>query len=112
MVAATAAIRPLIVAEPMLRAPRPEIVPSSSTAFSLGGGGGAAAATAAAGSAGPGTTTAATRVLGGGSLNHASSAATLTSARSTITRTLRGPPWLPDSIANGSHTPPTCWYPP
>src|SRR5215510_16159737 len=37
IVAATAAIRPLIVAEPMLRASRPEIVPPSNAAFSVGG---------------------------------------------------------------------------
>src|SRR5262249_45241330 len=45
---ATAAIRPLIAAEPMLRESSPESVPASRTAFSLGGGGGAAAATALA----------------------------------------------------------------
>src|SRR5262249_7692506 len=103
----TAAIRPLIVAEPMLRAPRPEIVPPSSTAFSVGAGGGAAAAVALD-SAGPATITAATRVLGGGSLNHASSSGTLTSMRSTVTRTPRGAPGGPESIVNGNHTPATC----
>src|ERR1043165_9411582 len=42
---ATAAIRPLIAAEPMLRAPSPKIVPPSNTGRSLGAGGGATAAT-------------------------------------------------------------------
>src|SRR5262245_61657360 len=106
--AATAAIRPLIAADPMLRASRPEIAPVSSAAFSVGAGGGVAA-TAAVVSAVPATITAATRVLGGGSLNHASSRGTLTSARSTWMRLPRAPPGRPDSIANGNHTPATCW---
>src|SRR5262249_20208056 len=66
---ATAAIRPLIAAEPMLRASRPESTPASRPAFSVGGGGGAPAATAPA-SAGPAASTAAPRVLAPGSLDH------------------------------------------
>src|SRR5438270_13631331 len=38
---ATADTRPLIVADPMLRAPRPEMTPSSKEAFCAAGGGGA-----------------------------------------------------------------------
>src|SRR6185312_15259401 len=52
LTAATAAIRPLIAAEPMLRAPRPAIVALSITAARDGGGGVAAVAPAL--SAGPG----------------------------------------------------------
>src|SRR6185503_9370414 len=46
--AATAAIRPLIAAEPMLRAPSPESALASITAFSLAAGGRAAATAASA----------------------------------------------------------------
>src|SRR3954468_11535406 len=105
---ATAAIRPLIVAEPMLRAPSPEITPPSRIARSVGAGG-ATAAAIARGSPGPAVITAATGVFGAGSLNHASSAATLASARSMVMWLLRGPPLPPDSNANGNHTPLTCW---
>src|SRR3954469_1958264 len=104
---ATAAIRPLSVPEPMLRAPRPEITPPSKIGRSVAAAGGATLATAFD-TAGPGKITAATRGLGGGTLNHASSTGTLTSARSTRMRLLRGPPGLPVSIANGIHTPLTC----
>src|ERR1041384_8234493 len=104
---APAAIRPLIVADPMLRASSPEIVPPSNVGRSLEATGGATLATALA-AAGPGKITAAMRVLGGGSLNHASSTGTLTSARSIRIRLPRAPPGLPVSIANGNHTPLTC----
>src|SRR5689334_15234109 len=102
--AATAATRPLIAAEPMLRAPTPETVPASTIAGAFFAGG---AATGATLSGGPAITTRVTPCAG--SLNQPSSTGTLISARSTVTRNVRGPPLLPLSTENGTHTPPTCW---
>ena len=59
-------------------------------------------------SAGPGTMTRVIATFGPGSLNHPSSTAALTSARTTVIRLLRGLPLVPLSIENGSHTPATC----
>src|ERR1044071_7569732 len=87
-------MRPLIVAEPMLRAPSPDSAPPSNATFSPEGGGGGLTEASLA-SPGDGVTTAATRVLGGGSLNHASSTAPLASARSTMMRAARGAPLAP-----------------
>src|SRR6185503_13914595 len=105
---ATAAIRPLIAAEPMLRAPRPEIAPASIAAGAVGAGG----ATTAGGvlSAGPAMTTCPAVLLG--SLNQPSSTGTLTSARSKWMCEGRGSPGAPDSIESGRHTPATCAYSP
>src|SRR5262245_58485421 len=104
--AATAAMRPLIVAEPMLRALMPATVLLSNTAgpgFTVGAvpGGGL--------SPGPGSTILSTFWPGCGILNHASSEATFVSTRSTVSLKLCGPPTAPLSIENGIHTPLTCW---
>ena len=106
--AATAATRPLICAEPMLRAPRPE-----TTALSKAGG----AASAGAGGA-PGGDAAAgesarkmvrtTFAPGAGNRNASPSTSTFASARSMRKCARRGAPLGPESIANGIHTPPTC----
>src|SRR5512138_1448321 len=88
--AATEATRPLIVAEPMLRALTPEIVPLSIT-----GGGALIAGGTALGallSAGPSRITLPTFVPAAGNLNHWSSSAGLTSMRSTVKCAPFGPP--------------------
>src|SRR4051812_14627950 len=103
--AATAETRPLIAAEPMLRAPRPEITPWSITGRPLvaGGRGGVAAM----GTGGPGTMARVTAAAEAGNRKTLSSASTLTSARSTTIRLVRGDPLAPDSIENGIQTPAT-----
>src|SRR5215470_15500478 len=104
--AATAAMRPLIVAEPMLRAPMPATVLLSNTAgagFTVG------AVPGGALSPGPGSTILSTFWPGCGILNQVSSAAMLVSTRSTVSLKLCGPPTAPLSIENGIHTPLTCW---
>src|SRR3569623_3055664 len=106
LTAATDAMRPLIAADPMLRAPSPAIVPDSNTARPDGAGT----------FTGSGFTSPAggmlTRAIGpAGMRNQVASTGTFTSARSPLIRLVRGPPWLPDSIANGIHAPATSCYP-
>src|SRR5262245_18982122 len=83
--AATAAMRPLMVAEPMFRAPSPEITPESKTGGRMEtGAGGLTAAGAAVAVGGAGTTARPIGVPAGGKRNIASSASTLASARSMV----------------------------
>ena len=105
--AATAEMRPLIVAEPMLRAPRPERTPASIT--------GAAAARFAAGGvtdgAGAFGFAAIFRTIAGpaaGIRKTASSTSTLASAVRIVSRWFFGWPLGPDSRDIGIHTPATC----
>src|SRR6266508_4125383 len=108
--AATAATRPLMTAEPMLRAERPERTPESKAGPRVpGGAGGFAGATgdadAAEGAAGM------ARPIGvpaGGNLKSPSSTSTFASARSIVTRDPRGSPLRPGSIEKGNQIPPTC----
>src|SRR5262245_45455414 len=103
---ATAAMRPLMVAEPMLRAPRPEMTPWSTDGGPPSGAGWGALGVAAA----PVPSTA-TRVTALGSLGKrktASSISTLGSARSMLMRTFLGPSLGPASMAKGNQTPLTC----
>src|SRR5262249_7117321 len=106
--AATAAMRPLIVADPMLRAFNPEITPESNPGARPAGGAGAAAAAAACAAPDGGRIVLPTGVPAGGDLKTASSTSTLTSVRSLVIRLPRGRPGRPESIENGSHTPATC----
>src|SRR5882762_1313042 len=108
--AVTAAMRPLIVAEPMLRTPKPLTTPESKR--------GAPALPRAAGGvelpgftwlgasgAGAGVDRAASFVLG--NWNRATSNLGFGSALSIVNRWLLGSPFPPDSIAKGIHTPAT-----
>src|SRR2546428_3332881 len=106
---AIAEMRPLMVAEPMLRALSPEMTPASTTALCaipLSGGG---RATSGAGFCGggipPGPRPA-------GNRNSSSSAWTLPSALSNVNRCVFGPPLRPDSTEVGIQTPLTCAYAP
>src|SRR5204862_948918 len=97
--AATDATRPLIVAEPMLRALTPEIVP-----LSMIGAGGLIVGITPGGvlSGGPSTITLVTFAPVAGNLNHASSIPDgFTSTRSTVKCAPLGPPLPPTSSWNG-----------
>src|SRR6266542_4872544 len=84
--AATAETRPLIVAEPMLRAERPDRTPESRTGTRApDGAGGRAAGAEAAGAAPDATRTRPIGVPAGGNLKIPSSTSTFTSTRSTVT---------------------------
>src|SRR5579884_2088538 len=99
--AAIAAMRPDIAAEPMLRAPRPEMTPASSVAFaaSCAVGGCAGYDVAAFGPA------IATRCdFPDGKRKTSSAMSTLTSAFSTMMRLFFGRSFGPDSYENGIHT--------
>src|SRR6266496_6545702 len=102
LLATTAETRPLIAADPMLRAERPERTPESNTGRPAAGGAGArAAAAAGAVEAGAGIA----RGIGvpaGGNLKRPSSTSTFASARSIVMRDLRGSPLRPDSIEKGN----------
>ncbi len=100
-------MRPLIAADPMLRAPSPEMVPASTVAGVAGGGAGMAADEPASG--GPATTTRDSGAVGAGIANTLSSTGTLISARSYVKRAFFGPPFGPLSTDIANHTPPTCW---
>ncbi len=102
-----AEMRPLIVAEPMLRAPRPETTALSNT--------GAAPAPTEGGATGSGadacgsaTTTLFTLAPAAGKRNIASSTSTLTSTRSTVWKASRGASLRPPADENDIHTPATC----
>ncbi len=103
---ATAATRPLIAAEPMLRAPRPEIVPASNTGW-VAGAGAASTDGVLALLGGPATTAPATLTLAPGKWNSASDSGTLISAQSSVIFICRGLPCSPLAIENGIHMPPT-----
>src|SRR5579859_2307022 len=99
-------MRPLIVAEPMLRAPRPEIVLLSKRGALAGAGGGDTEAPAT----GPVGATMArvTFVPAAGKAKSAASAGTLTSTRSSWKWPSRGLPLGPVDHASGIHTPANC----
>src|SRR5512143_3966257 len=96
----TAAMRPLIVADPMLRMPRPETTPESATTGAALFGRGATAFDAGAGPLG-GRIVRASFVPAAGKRKSASSRGTFASARSIVKRADRGRPGLPDSTENG-----------
>src|SRR6266540_2291176 len=102
--AAKAATRPLMTAEPMLRAERPERAPESKAGPGglAGATGDADAAEGAAGMARP------IGVPAGGNLKRPSSTSTFASACSIVMRDRRGSPLRPDSIEKGNQTPATC----
>src|SRR4051794_28651962 len=100
-------MRPLIAAEPMLRAPMPENVPESRVAAPAWRAGGAELGGVLSGPLG--TTTRVSGWPAVGILYQASSLGTSISARSTVTRNPRGAPLPPDSTENGIHRPATCW---
>jgi hypothetical protein len=104
--AAIAAMRPLIAAEPMLRAPSPEIVPESTTTGGIADAGGAASL--AADPDEPAVIVWATGVPAAGNLNAVSSTGTLSSMRSIVMCVVLGAPCAPLSIENGNHMPSTC----
>src|SRR5438093_5736133 len=107
--AATAETRPLMAAEPMLRAERPERTPESKMGRPDAAGAGARAAAAeGAASAGAAGIARGIGVPAGGNLKSPSSAGTFASACSIVRREPRGPPLRPDSIENGNQTPATC----
>ena len=107
--AATAAMRPLIAAEPMLRAFNPESTPESNAGARPAGGAGGLAAEEVSGAGPAGAEMAlVTGAPTAGNLKSASSASTLTSARSKVIRLPRGRPGRPDSTEKGSQTPATC----
>src|SRR3954463_4691339 len=96
---AIAEMRPLIVAEPMLRALSPEITPPSIRgAFAAPLGGGGVCARSGAGRSGG---TIPRRPWPAGKRNRPSSNATLASTLSTLNRCVFGPPLRPDSTAVG-----------
>src|SRR6266542_2120624 len=106
--AATAAIRPLIVAEPMLRAPSPERTPESKTGERSADGVGGAAAEDGSRVPSAARITRPIGVPGVGKRKIASSASTFTSARSIVIRAVRGSPFRPASIEKGIQMPSTC----
>src|SRR5215468_1915913 len=104
----TAEMRPLIVADPMLRASRPDRTLESAVGaavFAVSGGGGFVEAGAPTGAA---MMARATDPFCAGYLKSASSNSTFASACSTVMREFLGPPWRPDSMEKGIHTPATC----
>jgi len=106
---AIAEIRPLIVAEPMLRALSPEITPASATGSGAGPLSGGGCARSGAVFCGGGIA----RVPGpAGNRNSSSPAWTLPSALSTVNRCVFGPPLRPDSTEVGIQMPLTCAYAP
>src|SRR5712692_6593030 len=104
---AIAEIRPLIVAEPMFRPPRPEITPESSIRARglLADGGGCAKL--GAGACRSGRTLRITLVPLGGNRKKASSTSMFASACSTVKWAALGSPLRPDSKEKGIHTPAT-----
>ncbi len=104
--AATAATRPLIAAEPMFRAPRPDSAPLSRTVCG-GGIGTAPVADEAAADGGPSTIALVTRVPAGGKEKSESGASTFTSTRVMWKCAVFGSPLPPESLSNGIQTPAT-----
>src|SRR5579863_5774845 len=109
-VPAIAAMRPLIAADPMLRAPRPEMVSESNLAGPLATGGvGIASAGAVAGGAvaAAGVAEAWLGAPGAGGTKSEASRATLASMRSNVTlpRSAADLPLGPDSTENGRYQP-------
>src|SRR5438445_9750536 len=106
---ATAEIRPLIAADPMLRAFSPEITPESIAGALAGSLGAGACASSGAGFFG-GTIA---RAPGpAGKWKMPSSTGTLTSTLSNVNRCVFGAPLRPDSTELGNQTPLTCAYAP
>ena len=106
---ATAEMRPLIVADPMLRAFNPEMTPESiAGAFAALLGAGASASSGAGFFGG----TMARAPGPAGKRKIPSSTGTLTSTLSSVNRCVFGAPLRPDSTEVGNQTPLTCAYAP
>src|SRR6266851_1223877 len=106
--AARAETRPLIVAEPMLRTPRPEMTPSSNETLAGAGTGGPSNEGGRA--SGPAMISRA--MVPCGYSNMRSSTVPLASAFSTVKCAVLGPPFLPWLMDVGIHTPATWPYAP